>query len=434
MTASSRKILFLIFLCLFLLAAPTIILYSQGYRLSIPPQNGKILVKTGGLFVKAYPKQADIYVNGKLSKKTDIFFGSSLIENLMPKRYAVEIKKYGYHTWVKQLGIEEKQVTEAKYVMLFPENPPFATAADAVDKFWPSPDGKKIVLYSETPEGWSLKLYNVENNLKSQLAEDTDISPEGSGLSSLEWSSDGKEIVILAKLHDEERYYSINVERMSPQLIRKDSPAPLPEGALAQKTAGNALYYLDRSGYLFKKNKLAELAEKINEKPFETTEKSVYRIWDLNGSIFLAENQNLYVLDQKTKQFQKIFDSLVSDLKPSPDGTKIAYFSNSELWVYYTKEIQEEPKKSAGDKLFIVRLSEKIQDCTWINADYLAFLSGENLKISETDNRDKLNIIDLAKFSRQDGTETSRQSLFWENNTSSLYVLNGRNLYKTEIK
>ncbi len=435
MTAISRKILFLTFFFIFLLAAPTIILYSQGYRLSIPPQNGKILVKTGGLFVKAYPKQVDIYINGNLAKKTDIFFGSNLIENLMPKKYEIEVKKDGYHTWEKQLEIREKQVTEAKYVMLFPENPSFAIAAEGVNRFWPSPDGTKIILYSEATDGWSLKLFNVENGLKSQLAGETDISPDGADLISLEWSGDSKEVDILVNLPNEQKYYFLNVDRISPQLILKDAPAPLPDGTLANRKSGNYLYYLDRSGFLFKKNTLDSQIDKMNDKPISIAEKTAYRIWDFNGFIFLADSQSLYGLDPKNKEFQKIFDGLASDLKMSPDGTKISYFSNSELWVYYIKENTEEPKKTVGDKLFIVRLSEKIQDCAWINSDYLAFSSGGNIKIAEMDDRDKLNVIDLVKFSAKDESATEQQQrLFWENNKKTFYVLNGNSLYQAQIK
>jgi hypothetical protein len=416
-----------------MLAAPTIILYSQGYRLSIPPQNGKILVKTGGLFVKAAPKQADIYINGNLSKKTDIFFGSSLIENLMPKKYDIEIRKEGYHAWKKQLEIKEKQVTEVKYVTLFPQNPSFAVAAEGVNKFWPSPDGTKIILYSEATDGWSIKLFDVENGLKSQLAEESDIAPDGANLVSLEWSQDNKKINILANLHDEQRYYSLNVDRPAPQLIREDTRVSLPDGAVADKISGTILYYLDKSGFLFKKDTVSSQIEKINEKSIPIDEKTTPRIWDINGVIFLSDGQSLYVFVAKDKEFQKIFDGLASDLEISPDVAKIAYFSNSELWVYYLKEKTDEPKKAAGDKLFIVRLSEKIQDCAWINADYLAFSSGGNIKIAEMDDRDKLNVIDLVKFSGNDKS-SANQNLFWENNKKNFYILDGTNLYQAEIK
>jgi len=83
MTKKTRTILFLICLFLFLLIAPSAIFYSQGYRFDF---DSKKITQTGGLFLKVFPKSAEIYLDGKLKKKTDFFFGSILIENLLPKK------------------------------------------------------------------------------------------------------------------------------------------------------------------------------------------------------------------------------------------------------------------------------------------------------------------------------------------------------------
>lgn len=433
MTAKSRKILFFVFVCFFFMAAPTIILYSQGYRLSIPSANGKYFVKTGGLFVKTYPKQTDIYINGNLSKKTDIFFGSSLIENLLPKKYKIEVRKEGYYTWQKELAINEKEVTEAKYVVLFPQNPAFDVAAEGASNFWPSPDGKKIILYENPGGNWSLKLYDVDKGLKSQLADESDISVDGANLTKVEWSSDSKAIDLSVNLRSEQRNYTLSVERPSPQLIRKNDPSLVPQNILAFEKTPGAIYYLDQTGFVYKKDPATSEAAKINEKSFPQTKGKDYQIWVLDNELFVAESQNLYFYNPKAGDFEKIFENLASDLKLSPDGGKVAYFSNSELWVFFLKDSSEEPRKSAGDKLFIVRLSEKIQDCAWLNPDYLVFSSGGNVKISEIDSRDRLNMIDLVKFTQPGNDTEQKQTLFWDNNSRSLYVLNNGNLYKAAV-
>ena len=119
MTKKTRTVLFLIFLTLFLLITPLAIFYSQGYRIDI---DSKRITQTGGLFLKVIPKQAEIYLNEKLTKKTDFFFGSALIENLLPRKYKIEIKKEGYHPWEKNLEIKEKEVVETKNIVVFSEN------------------------------------------------------------------------------------------------------------------------------------------------------------------------------------------------------------------------------------------------------------------------------------------------------------------------
>jgi len=50
MTKKTRTILFLIFLFLFLLIAPSAIFYSQGYRLDF---ENKKLTQSGGFFLNA---------------------------------------------------------------------------------------------------------------------------------------------------------------------------------------------------------------------------------------------------------------------------------------------------------------------------------------------------------------------------------------------
>jgi hypothetical protein len=120
MTKKTRTILFAICVFLFVLTAPSVIFYSQGYRLDFA---AKKIVQTGGLYFKVAPRSAQVYVNGKLKDTTSIFTSSSLVENLMPKTYAVEISKDGYYSWQKTLEVKERRVTEAKNITLIPKIP-----------------------------------------------------------------------------------------------------------------------------------------------------------------------------------------------------------------------------------------------------------------------------------------------------------------------
>lgn len=123
MTKKTRTILFFTFAALFVLAAPTVLFYSQGYRFDFET---KKVVQTGGLYFKVAPRSAQVYLNGKLKGTTSLFTNSALVENLLPKTYYAEIKKDGYRSWQKTLEVKESQVTEAKNILLFPENINFA--------------------------------------------------------------------------------------------------------------------------------------------------------------------------------------------------------------------------------------------------------------------------------------------------------------------
>ncbi len=157
MTKRTRTILFITCLILFALATPSIILYSQGYRVDFNPlPGGKIIVRTGGLYFKVLPAGADVYLNAKFKNKTAFFGSSLLIKNLLPKTYQIEIKKQGYHTRQKTLEVKEAQVTEAKNIILFPEKPDFTLINQPlpeIEESATSTDRKKVM---ERPNGYEI--------------------------------------------------------------------------------------------------------------------------------------------------------------------------------------------------------------------------------------------------------------------------------------
>lgn len=174
MTKKARTLLFAACLILFVLVAPIIIAYSQGYRFDFET---KRIVQTGGIYVKAMPRNVNVYINGKFKKTTSIFTNSCLIENLLPKTYNVEVKKQGYHTWQKNLTVWETQVTEAKNILLIPENPNFTVLTSEeqeiiditsqIDCSATSSDKKKLIEANEH-EIW-ISFIKTPNNQESLI-------------------------------------------------------------------------------------------------------------------------------------------------------------------------------------------------------------------------------------------------------------------------
>jgi|SRR3989338_2377135 len=145
MNKKTRTILFAICVFLFALTAPSIILYSQGYRFDFETRK---VVQTGGLYFKVAPRSAEVYLNSKFKNTTSVFTSSSLIENLLPKTYYAEIKKDGYYSWQKTLTVEERRVTEAKNITLIPQNINFTTTSSPLPKITgnaTSSDGQKVI-------------------------------------------------------------------------------------------------------------------------------------------------------------------------------------------------------------------------------------------------------------------------------------------------
>jgi len=370
MTKKTRKILFFGCAILFVLFAPLAIIYSQGYRINFSPGEGeKIITQTGGLFLKIQPRQAKVYINGKLKENTDFFFGSLLVENLLPGKYAIEVKKEGYSSWQKTLEIKEKTVTEAKDIVLFPENPGIETLAENIQDFWFSPDQKKLIFEEEDEKGWFLTLYEPEKNLKSQLIKKSDISTKEVKLLDITFSKDSKEITIQTEISKVKRYFTLDIT-------------------------------------------MAGLSPKETEAP-EVGEKE----YIVGNYKFKEENGTLYFSSDNSDSFQELF-SQVKDFKFSPEAKKLAYFSDYEIWIMFLDKVTLD--KEAGDKMFLIRLSEKIDNVFWLDSNYLVLNAGNTIKITEIDNRNRLNIVDFK--------EIKNPEIFWNENDKKLYIFSENTL------
>jgi len=241
------------------------------------------------------------------------------------------------------LEVKEKQVTEAKNIFLAPAKVDFTILSKNIEDFWISSDGKKAVfLENNIPleTGQALKLYDLEKNVKSYLV------GLSASLTHLEWLPDGKEIY----LDIGGQSFTLKLDKF-PLALKKRAASKAPENIL--------IVFGD---YTFPK-----------------------------------EGQTLYFFNKDSQMFEKILEGL-KGLKASPDNKKLVFFSDSEIWIFYLKDKAEQPTKKAGERQFLVRLSEKIGDVFWLNDNYLIFSAGNKIKISETDERDRLNIADIATF------------------------------------
>jgi len=421
MTKKTKTLLFLACLLLFLLLAPSIIMYSQGYRISFnPSENEKIITQTGGIFLKTLPKQADVYIEGKMKKRTDFLFGSVLIENLIPGKYKIEVKKSTsqeeYHSWEKTLQVQEKQVAEAKNIVLFPKNINFSSVSNNVEKILLSPDQKKMILKENEKTGWTLKLYDLEKNIKSHLINEEDFFLKDPQLINIEFSDDSKILTLNVTSKETIYSFSLDISQAKPVLKKKETAEEKTINSLIQKQAGNDLYYLDNLGNLFR-NK-----EKLSEVPFQAKQETEYGLDVFNGNIFLTENSNLYKFNYDKKVFENFFENLAV-LKSSPDGKKLLYGSDNELWIIFLEDKTDQPQKKSGDKVFLIRLSNKITNVSWVNDSYLAFLSDDTIKITETDDRDKINVIDLFE-TKNLPEEGEVKEMFWNRFDDKIYILN----------
>ncbi|HJN62116.1 MAG TPA: hypothetical protein QGH92_00740 [Candidatus Parcubacteria bacterium] len=323
----------------------------------------KRFVQTGGLYFKVRPLGAEIYLNGKLVKDTSILFGTALVENLLPKTYDVEIKKEGFHSWQKNLEVKEKLVAEAKNIVLIPKEPEFSLLEENIEDFWFSDDGEKLV-YKKFGE-------------------------------------------------EKEKLESVKI----PQVIKKD--------LISHIVVSNSILWLNNQGFLSKSDLTGKTLEIFNTKPLSIKEEKEYKIVVKNSSkIFIQEDNSLFYLNEESKIFEKISDS-VKNLKFSPDFKKVVYFNNYEIWVYFLESEEGQPHREDKEKLFLNRFSQSLGNVFWLSNHYLIFNLEDKIKVAEIDNREKLNIVDIAEF--------QNPKIFFHQKDKKLYVLTKGNLYISEV-
>lgn len=115
MSRTTRRIIFYIFLLFFIILVPSIIFYALGYTFDF---GKKEIVSTGGIYLKSFPDNAEIYINNNPEGKTNKF-----VKRLIPRTYEIKITKDNYHPWQKELKVKPELVTKAEDILLIPFNP-----------------------------------------------------------------------------------------------------------------------------------------------------------------------------------------------------------------------------------------------------------------------------------------------------------------------
>ncbi len=134
-----RRIIFIIFVCVFVISASSIIFYGSGYRWNSAKNK---IEKTGQLSLDSKPKGAEVYVDGEpLFGTWKKIVGSSIettpvnIKNLLPGSYNIEIKKDGYYPWKRNVRVISGQTSLFHSIRLLKHEVPEQIIAGDVLQF-----------------------------------------------------------------------------------------------------------------------------------------------------------------------------------------------------------------------------------------------------------------------------------------------------------
>lgn len=121
MTLRARRALFYILVVVFFVIGAGVILYAQGWRFDLSTWRPK---KVGGIFVRSYPEDAAIALDGKpVANEAGILSHGTIIDDLFPKSYLLSLSETGYDAWRENVSVFPALVTELKDAVLVPQTP-----------------------------------------------------------------------------------------------------------------------------------------------------------------------------------------------------------------------------------------------------------------------------------------------------------------------
>lgn len=436
MTLKKRRFLFYFLVIVFAAAGATIIFYSQGWRLTVKNGEWKIQ-KTGAIYIETKPAGVVIKIDKKIHKdKSGVIQGGTLIRDLLPKKYELEISKNGYLSWQKNIEVKPEFVAEAIGLILIPNE----IKSEAVpirlrgEEFagW-SGNGKFIIKNTEagiyylydlndpaTVFNATLNFKNLKNN---GVIENLAFHPFDSNKLIVE-TKKGLAILDILRLKTE------NISSSKPIAWTVQNPNVYYVKENYEPESKTKKYNLYSFNLMLKtENVVAELDDRVSsDLPIKLA---------VSGSrdkiAVLNDSNDLYLFDFTLNNFNKISDG-VKDFAFSPDNKKLAFSgANSKIGVYFLKDWTKNIIKKKGeiaDLNFNLKDGEEIKKIYWHGNSYHLFVESsdaddsEKIAFVEIDNRPPLNQYDLF---------TGIADFHYEQRSGALYYIKENSLYFSEI-
>lgn len=434
MTLRKRRFLFYSMIVLFIASGSAVIFYSFGWRLNI--KNGFLKIqKTGAIYVETKPAGVVIKIDKKIHKdKSGMIQSGTLISDLLPKKYELEISKESYLPWQKNIEVEPELVTEAIGLILIPNEIKSETVQIKLrgKEFagW-SDDGKFILKNPETNIHY---LYDLNNpsaifnitlnfkNLKNNgVIESLVFHPFDSDKLIIE-TKNGLDILDILRLKTENisssKPISWTVQNPNIYYIKEDSA---PESKIKKYNLYSFNLMLKTESVVFEFN--GEMFSKPPIKLAASGSKDKMAILDgLN---------DLYVFDFGINSFNKIADG-VKDFAFSPDNKKLAFADeNEKIGIYFLKDWTKNIRKKSGETADLnLKNGARIEKIYWHRNSYHLFVesgaadNSKKIAFVEIDNRPPLNQYDIF---------TDIADFHYEPGLNAFYYIKEDSLYFSEI-
>ncbi len=399
-----RRIIYLVFMVVFLVSLPFIFLYAQGYKYNFKKGHWQ---KTGVIFIDCRPKEVNIFVNSKWVKdKTP-----ARIRGLLPNDYELKISKTGYYSWQKKIKVNEGQTSFLQSVRLFkkdkqpkqiykdkfkaiiysPEKNIFALEtdyADGIDKIILfKPEENKINEVLNTQDKVE-KINFLEQGRRLMVKTNKNIwlietdSFDKYNLNQLAALFGAKNIKINPK--NSNYIYYIKQNRLYAfNLISRKQELLLPYSVTDYLIDDGELYYLSTSGLknlFLNRISLSDLEQdKMPERLIVLPQYSNYKLTTANRNFIVLSDlnkQKLILLNKHNQQIKDIRN--VTYFKWSADQSQLIYGNTIELWVLKAKDNGE------YENILITRNSQGISNGVWLpKMTHIIYGAGNKIKVTE---------------------------------------------------
>jgi hypothetical protein len=181
MTLKVRRFLYIFTIILFCVGAPIVLLFGLGKDFDY---SSRSFVETGGIYIKAYPKNIDISINGDyLGAKRP-----TRIRYLTPGTYAVKLSKPGWYSITASVDVIAEKTTLLDPIELFAEYPTRVSTLQNVDRVFTSPFNSSAIIVTKQNDS----LFTVyERNGESLKNIGTTKSP----VTNIQWTSAESDIL-----------------------------------------------------------------------------------------------------------------------------------------------------------------------------------------------------------------------------------------------
>lgn len=436
-----RRVFFWVLVALFFVVTPLLISYALGYRYSF--QRG-VFVYAGSLTVSSNPKTINIRIDAQPAPKGKQGYlnNSYHIDGVHPGEYLLEASSPGFSSWSKRVQVHSGVSTEFWNVLLARDSyEAKELSGDGVQRFFLSPR-RNVVAYTLEKDGeFSIAVLNTETNEVRQIFASREWRYEGNGKENIEWSpqsdaliipvvsfgtnveSGKKQYVIVyletgatVKLADIVSIPDIHAVRWSPsqrnfiyfisesKLFRVDISNPAQALIISDDVSGydvgsGSLTVIQKTNALLFRYALnGESVRQISAAPlFDAILDDTSRVvaYDEQRIAVLRSDGTLSMYNEGAHEtYSGKIGNAVMDVQFSDDGKKLLYWSEKEIFVYYLRDWEAQPRHLEGEILDVARFFDPVRNVHWTkDYEHVLYVHDGFIKGIELDKRDKQNIF-----------------------------------------